>query len=69
MSSLSRKCWISEFLAACTGLDRCNVFTHYVRSGQPIVMREFVIDLGTRLRGVWNADALAEHGEYTDKLA
>eukprot|EP00983_Pelagomonas_calceolata_P086754 1156825-Pelagomonas_calceolata.AAC.3 len=30
-------------------LDRCNVFTHCVRSGQPIVTREFV-DLRKRLR-------------------
>eukprot|EP00983_Pelagomonas_calceolata_P115707 1160225-Pelagomonas_calceolata.AAC.5 len=66
MSSLSRKCWTSEFLAACTGLDRCNVFTHCVRSGQPTIMREFVADLRKRLQGVWNADALAEHGEHRD---
>eukprot|EP00983_Pelagomonas_calceolata_P001969 66379-Pelagomonas_calceolata.AAC.1 len=26
-----------------------------------LVMREFVVDLRKRLRGVWNADALAEH--------
>eukprot|EP00983_Pelagomonas_calceolata_P019930 629726-Pelagomonas_calceolata.AAC.1 len=45
MSSLSRKCWTSELLAASTGLDRCNVFTRCVRSGQPIIMREFVVDL------------------------
>eukprot|EP00983_Pelagomonas_calceolata_P011790 379508-Pelagomonas_calceolata.AAC.1 len=69
MSSLSRKCWTSEFLAACTGLDRCNVFTYCVRSGQPAVIREFVVDFRKRLQGVWNADALAEHGEHTDRLA
>eukprot|EP00983_Pelagomonas_calceolata_P070760 1150920-Pelagomonas_calceolata.AAC.2 len=51
------------------GLDRCNTFTHCVWSGQPIVMREFVLHLRKRLRGVWNADASAEHGEHTDKLA
>eukprot|EP00983_Pelagomonas_calceolata_P116091 1160267-Pelagomonas_calceolata.AAC.6 len=45
MSSLSCKCWTSEFLAACIGLGRCNVFTHCVWYGQPIVMREFVVDL------------------------
>eukprot|EP00983_Pelagomonas_calceolata_P068352 1149889-Pelagomonas_calceolata.AAC.3 len=58
-------------------LDRCNTFTpsegrrinHHVRSGQPIVVREFVIDLRKRLRGVWNADALADHGEHTNKTA
>eukprot|EP00983_Pelagomonas_calceolata_P002512 84570-Pelagomonas_calceolata.AAC.1 len=32
-------------------------------------MREFVVDLRKRLRGLWNADALAEHGEHTNKLA
>eukprot|EP00983_Pelagomonas_calceolata_P024369 766634-Pelagomonas_calceolata.AAC.1 len=69
MSSLSRKCWTSEFLAARTGLDRCDVFTYCVRSGQPIVMRESVVDLRKGLRGVWNVDALAEHGEHTYKLA
>eukprot|EP00983_Pelagomonas_calceolata_P018736 588430-Pelagomonas_calceolata.AAC.1 len=57
-----------NFLSACTGLDRCNMFTHCVQSGQPIVMREFVVDLRKRLRGAWNA-ALAEHGEHTNKLA
>eukprot|EP00983_Pelagomonas_calceolata_P064945 1148376-Pelagomonas_calceolata.AAC.1 len=98
MSSLFQKCWTSEFLAACTGLYRCNTFTHcdeiqdkarallvcrdaarishrpisrtvWLKSGQPIVMREFVVDLRKRLRGVWNADALAEHGEHTNKVA
>eukprot|EP00983_Pelagomonas_calceolata_P032160 1009552-Pelagomonas_calceolata.AAC.1 len=58
-----------RFLAACTGLDRCNTFTHCVRSGQPIFMREFLVDLRKRLRGVWNANALVEHGEHTNKLA
>eukprot|EP00983_Pelagomonas_calceolata_P031283 982317-Pelagomonas_calceolata.AAC.1 len=33
----------------------------------PIVMRELVVDLRKRLRGVQNADALAEHGEHTNK--
>eukprot|EP00983_Pelagomonas_calceolata_P114614 1160112-Pelagomonas_calceolata.AAC.9 len=66
---LSQKCWTSELIAACMGLDRCNVFTHRVRSGQPIVMRELVVDLRKRLRGVWNAEALAEHGKHTNKLA
>eukprot|EP00983_Pelagomonas_calceolata_P129221 1161588-Pelagomonas_calceolata.AAC.3 len=69
MSSLYRKCWTSEFLAACMGLGRYNTFTHCVRSGQPIVMRELVVYLRKRLRGVWNADALAEHGEQPNKLA
>eukprot|EP00983_Pelagomonas_calceolata_P065800 1148740-Pelagomonas_calceolata.AAC.1 len=32
-------------------------------------MREFVVDLRKRLRGVWNADALAEQGEHTNKVA
>eukprot|EP00983_Pelagomonas_calceolata_P008675 282828-Pelagomonas_calceolata.AAC.1 len=32
-------------------------------------MREFVVDLRKRLRGVWNDEALAEHGEHTNKLA
>eukprot|EP00983_Pelagomonas_calceolata_P087435 1156959-Pelagomonas_calceolata.AAC.1 len=32
-------------------------------------MREFVVDLRQRLRGVWNADALAQQGEHTNKLA
>eukprot|EP00983_Pelagomonas_calceolata_P064142 1147995-Pelagomonas_calceolata.AAC.20 len=40
-----------------------------LRSGQPIIMREFVVDLRKMLRGVWHADALAEHGGHTDKLA
>eukprot|EP00983_Pelagomonas_calceolata_P019485 612801-Pelagomonas_calceolata.AAC.2 len=43
MSSLSRKCWTSEFLAACTGLIKCNTFTHCARPGQPVVMREQLI--------------------------
>eukprot|EP00983_Pelagomonas_calceolata_P083413 1156152-Pelagomonas_calceolata.AAC.10 len=67
-----------ERLAACTGLDRCNTCTHCgggesrlfgANSGQPKVMREFVVDLRKRLRGVWNAEALAKHGEHTNKLA
>eukprot|EP00983_Pelagomonas_calceolata_P094523 1157899-Pelagomonas_calceolata.AAC.2 len=36
---------------------------------QPTIVREFVVDLGKRLaalRGVWNADALAEHGHNLD---
>eukprot|EP00983_Pelagomonas_calceolata_P005189 169502-Pelagomonas_calceolata.AAC.1 len=33
----------------------------------PIVMRELVVDLRNRLRGVWTVDALAEHGEHTNK--
>eukprot|EP00983_Pelagomonas_calceolata_P006665 218822-Pelagomonas_calceolata.AAC.1 len=41
MSSLSRKCWTSDFLAVCMGLDRYNTFTHCVQSGRPIVLREF----------------------------
>eukprot|EP00983_Pelagomonas_calceolata_P079791 1154869-Pelagomonas_calceolata.AAC.1 len=45
MSSLSRKCWTLEFLAACTGLDRCYTFTHCVLSGQPKVMRKFFVNL------------------------
>eukprot|EP00983_Pelagomonas_calceolata_P029192 914999-Pelagomonas_calceolata.AAC.1 len=32
-------------------------------------MRKSVVDLRTRLRGLWNADALAEHGEHASKLA
>eukprot|EP00983_Pelagomonas_calceolata_P054873 1143889-Pelagomonas_calceolata.AAC.1 len=32
-------------------------------------MKEFVVDLRKRLRGVWTVDALAEHGEHTNKLA
>eukprot|EP00983_Pelagomonas_calceolata_P132541 1161877-Pelagomonas_calceolata.AAC.4 len=31
--------------------------------------REFVVDLRKRLQGVWNVDALAEHGEHMNKLA
>eukprot|EP00983_Pelagomonas_calceolata_P014491 461403-Pelagomonas_calceolata.AAC.1 len=65
MRSLSRECWTLAFLAACMGLDMHNTFTHCVRSGQPIAMREFVADLRKRLRGVtptvWDAAALAEH--------
>eukprot|EP00983_Pelagomonas_calceolata_P055089 1143980-Pelagomonas_calceolata.AAC.2 len=53
MSSLSCKCWTSEILAVCMGLDRYNTF---------------VVDFRKRLRGVWNADALAEHVELTNKL-
>eukprot|EP00983_Pelagomonas_calceolata_P080486 1155164-Pelagomonas_calceolata.AAC.1 len=70
-SSLSRKCWTSEFPAAsmARGLDRCNTFTHSVQTGQPLVMREFVVDLRKRLRGLWNPDAWAEHGEHTNKIA
>eukprot|EP00983_Pelagomonas_calceolata_P046600 1140261-Pelagomonas_calceolata.AAC.2 len=30
-------------------------------------LREFVVDLRKRLRGVWNADPLAEHGEHMNK--
>eukprot|EP00983_Pelagomonas_calceolata_P060008 1146185-Pelagomonas_calceolata.AAC.2 len=30
-------------------------------------MREFVVDLRKRLRGVWSADGLAELGEHTNK--
>eukprot|EP00983_Pelagomonas_calceolata_P079906 1154903-Pelagomonas_calceolata.AAC.8 len=36
---------------------------------KPIVKREFVVDLRKRLQGVWNADALAEHGEHMNKIA
>eukprot|EP00983_Pelagomonas_calceolata_P133688 1161986-Pelagomonas_calceolata.AAC.6 len=50
------------------GLDRCNTFTHCVWSRQPITIREFVVDSKIRQRGVWNADALAEHSEHTNKL-
>eukprot|EP00983_Pelagomonas_calceolata_P062330 1147253-Pelagomonas_calceolata.AAC.1 len=38
-------------------------------SGQPTVMREFVVGLSNRLRGVWAVDVLAEHGEHMNKLA
>eukprot|EP00983_Pelagomonas_calceolata_P093643 1157797-Pelagomonas_calceolata.AAC.10 len=30
-----------QMMAACTGLHRCDAFTHCVRSGQPTVSREF----------------------------
>eukprot|EP00983_Pelagomonas_calceolata_P126557 1161318-Pelagomonas_calceolata.AAC.1 len=53
----------------CMGLDRYNTFTHRVLSGQPIIMREFVVDLRTGPRGVRNADALAEHDAHVNKLA
>eukprot|EP00983_Pelagomonas_calceolata_P023042 725621-Pelagomonas_calceolata.AAC.1 len=33
---------------------------------QPIIMREFVVDFRKRLRGVWNADASAEHNVFFD---
>eukprot|EP00983_Pelagomonas_calceolata_P069110 1150255-Pelagomonas_calceolata.AAC.1 len=49
------------------GLKQVQPVTHCVRSGQPIAMREFVVDLRKRLWGVWNADALAEHVEHTNK--
>eukprot|EP00983_Pelagomonas_calceolata_P077500 1153890-Pelagomonas_calceolata.AAC.1 len=56
-------------MAAYMSLDRYNTFTHCVRSGQPVIMMEFIVDLRKRPRGVCNADALAEHGEQTNKLA
>eukprot|EP00983_Pelagomonas_calceolata_P017808 559261-Pelagomonas_calceolata.AAC.6 len=52
--SLPCKCWTSEFVAACTGLDRCYTFTRRFHSEQPIAIREFVqvVDLRKRLRGL-----------------
>eukprot|EP00983_Pelagomonas_calceolata_P018344 574098-Pelagomonas_calceolata.AAC.2 len=39
-------------------LDLTNALSY---SHEPLAMRELDVDLRKRLRGVWNADALAEH--------
>eukprot|EP00967_Tisochrysis_lutea_P149499 scaffold287499_cov12-Tisochrysis_lutea.AAC.1 len=51
-SSLPCKCWSSEFLAACTGLDSCNASTRCVHSGWHIFVREYVVYIRERLQGV-----------------
>eukprot|EP00983_Pelagomonas_calceolata_P118794 1160537-Pelagomonas_calceolata.AAC.3 len=40
----------------------CMLLIEEGRFGRSIVIREFVVDLVKRLSGVWNADALVEHG-------
>eukprot|EP00983_Pelagomonas_calceolata_P019507 613363-Pelagomonas_calceolata.AAC.3 len=53
------------FVFKSAGLNRCNTFIHLVRSGQPIVVRESVVNSRRRLQGVKDANALAEHDEHT----
>eukprot|EP00983_Pelagomonas_calceolata_P079128 1154547-Pelagomonas_calceolata.AAC.1 len=56
-------------LILCCGLDRRNSFAECVYSGQPINIKEFVVDLRKRHRSVWPTENQAEHDEHPNKLA
>jgi len=68
MSSISKKCWASEFMTAFQGLDRRNCFIQNVYSRQPIGIKDFVVDLRNRHRSVWLSEDQVEHGGQLSKL-
>eukprot|EP00983_Pelagomonas_calceolata_P045985 1139959-Pelagomonas_calceolata.AAC.2 len=69
MSSASPKFWALELLSALEGLDRRNSFTQCVYSGQPISIKDFVVDLRRRHRSVGPTEDQAEYDEHPNKLA
>jgi hypothetical protein len=67
LSSVSKKCWASEFMAAFEGLERRSCFIQNVHSRQPIGLKDFVVDLRNRHRSVWPTEDQFEHG-HSNKL-
>eukprot|EP00983_Pelagomonas_calceolata_P126605 1161322-Pelagomonas_calceolata.AAC.5 len=58
----------ARILSASEGLDRRNSFAQCVYSGQPINVKDFVVDLRNRHRSAWPTEDQAEHDGHPNKL-
>jgi hypothetical protein len=53
LSFSSCDCWSSHILMAMNGLDNAGQFKHNMRHGEPINLRQFVVDLRSRQADYW----------------